>query len=472
MKVLLVNPPWKHGIRGIRWAHTAKSGNYTPPVYLLYSAAVLRDAGHEVSFIDAVATTLSDEEFIEKVKKSQPGLVVVSTSTPSIEIDIESINSIKSATGAVTVAVGELVTILDMDMMRKCESLDYIARGEYDYTVLDIVNCYDDLGPVKNEEIAGITYRQKNQILRNSDKPLIQNLDELPYPAYDLVDINLYHETIFKKLPVVTTVTSRGCPFNCSYCLFPQRVFGRSFRARSAKNVVDEMEYIKYQMKGELVFFHDDTFTVDKERVYEICNEIKRRGLKIKWDTLTRVDTVDRELLEKMHEAGCVMIRLGVESSSEKILENIRKGFTIEKVVETFNMAKEIGIETLATVMFGLPGETKKTITDTIDFIIKLDPSFVQFSIATPYPGTDFYDWLDQKGYLITKEWAKYNGSSSCVIRTKDLEPEDVENGLKMAYDKFYGRWTWRFKRLARGLTSLDELGHFFRCVRAYLARR
>lgn len=469
MKVLFVNPPWEHGIRGIRWAHTAKSGNYTPPVYLLYAAAIVQNSGHEVGFIDAVANALPEDEFIDKVMKHHPKMVVVSTSTPSIELDIRSIKSIKSATGAITVAVGEIVTVLDLDIMSKCTNLDYIARGEFDYTILDIVNNYRDGNG--GEKILGITYRQGEKTIRNQDRPLIQDLDALPYPAYNLTDINLYHETIFKKLPAVTTVTSRGCPFNCSYCLFPQRIFGRRFRARSAGNVVDEMEYIKYQMKAKLVFFHDDTFSVDKKRVYDICKEIKNRKLQIKWDTLTRVDMVDRDLLEKMQDAGCVMIRYGVESSSEEILKNIRKGFSPKKVKEIFNITKDIGIETHATVMFGLPGETKETIRDTIDFVIELDPSFAQFSIATPYPGTDFFNWLEQKGYLTTKNWSKYNGSCSAVIRTEELNPEDLEDALKLAYNKFYGRWSYRFKRLARGLRSLGELEHFYRCVRAYWGR-
>jgi len=231
-------------------------------------------------------------------------------------------------------------------------------------------------------------------------------------------------------------MTSRGCPFNCTFCA-SSLLFGKRFRGRSPKNVVDEIEQVVSEYNPESIEFSDDEFTLDRKRVAGICDEIRRRGLSVIWACSSRVDVISRELLRKMRAAGCFFIYYGVESGSQRILNLMRKGITMEQVIDAIRWTKEVGIETLASYIIGFPGETEEDIEETIALAKKLNTDYAQFSLATPYPGTELYSSAKEKGLLLTEDWPQYTAGKP-IILNNDCSKEDLMRLLTKAYKSFY----------------------------------
>ncbi|MBA7701331.1 Anaerobic magnesium-protoporphyrin IX monomethyl ester cyclase [subsurface metagenome] len=287
------------------------------------------------------------------------------------------------------------------------------------------------------------------------------DLDSLPFLAYHLLPWRRYkpHPPHGRALPFATIITSRGCPYQCSYCSKP--VFGNKFRGQSSERVVDEVAYYKDRFGIKEFAFYDDVFTLDKKRAFAIADNIIKRDLKICWTCEARVNLVDKELLRHMRQAGCYAIAYGIESASQEILDILNKGITLEQIEEAIRITREVGMQTVGYFMIGSPGENLETIRKTIQFAKKLKLDFAQFAITTPFPGTELYNlYLRDKGGVIPWENFVYDGSGreiTPVFESSSLSRDDLQRWVKRAYREFYLRPTYFWQRI-RQVTSIGEL--------------
>jgi anaerobic magnesium-protoporphyrin IX monomethyl ester cyclase len=410
MKTLIINPPGEKGFdRSGRWPAKSMGGTFIEPLFLAYTAAVLEKEGLPVELIDCRPFYISQEELLEKIDENA-ALAVLQTSTPSIDLDLDTAKKIKNKFPKIKIAlVGSHVTILDKEIMENNEHVDFVVRREYEYTIRDLAR------EIEPEKILGITFRKNGEIVRNPDRPYIENLDELPFPARHLLPMHTYFDPMFKSRMTFRLMGSRGCVYQCTFCLWPQTMYGRRIRFRDPKKIVDEIEYFINNQGARGFYFEDDTFTTSPKHVEGVCNELLRRKIKISWSCLGRVDTMTEEMLKMMKMAGCYMIRVGIESSSQEILDRVKKGITIEQIVKSMKMMKKIGIKVHASYVLGLPGETKETLEEDVKFAIKLDNDYGQFGMAVPYPGTEMYKEAEEKGWLRTKNWKDYDAAEKSV---------------------------------------------------------
>ena len=446
MKTLIINPPAETGFeRSGRWPSKSTGGACQEPLFLAYAAAVLEKNNLDVELIDCRPEYISLEELL---KKATPGvgLIVIQTSTPSIDLDLVSARALKEKNNNILIAlVGPHPAVFDREILAEHFYVDIIIRGEYDYTIRDLAREIELRSNFK--EIKGITYRRGSEIIRNESAEPIANLDELPYPARHFLPLDKYFEPLFVGRPTLRLISSRGCPFHCTFCAWPQMMYGHAFRARNPIKVADEIEFMKKEYKIKEYYFDDDTFTIDARRVNAICDEIIRRKINLPFECLARVNTVTPELLKKMKLAGCRVIRYGVESASPDILKNINKQITVEQIISAFRETKQAGIKTHATIMFGLPGETEATIKQTIKFVLELDPDYAQFPIAIPYPGTEFYKLVKANGWLKSDNWEDYTGDCP-IVEYPNLSREKIAAASKLALKKFYLRPSYIFKKM------------------------
>ncbi len=460
MKVVIANPPWPgegFGARSdVRWPHKRSDKFIEYPIYLAYLAAVVRQRGYEPVFIDAVLEELGIDAFAGKVSGAAPGLTVLECSTPSIDYDLATARAVKAALpGAAVVLVGSHVTVFHREIMAANPAVDAICRGEYDFTVGDLGDAVSAGRSFAG--IAGVTWREGKEVRVNPDRPLIEDLDLIPFPARDLVSSPCYRQGTFRGKNPTTVVTSRGCPFGCVYCLWPRTLYGRKFRSRSAANVVAELEECIRKYAVDEVYFDDDSMALDRERMLEICRLIRERGLKFEWIAQCRVSSMDEELLKAMKAAGCRYIRFGVESGSEKMLKLMKKGITLEQVERAFFLCRKIGIRTQAFFLFGVPGENAATIAETIAFAKRLPADSAQFAVVIPHPGTELFARTAADGTLKYGSWADF---SSCrgMIETPELSLKEVEAARVRAYKEFYFRPSYMLRTLKSVRSGSDFL--------------
>ncbi|RLG92853.1 MAG: B12-binding domain-containing radical SAM protein [Candidatus Hecatellales archaeon] len=442
MKILLVNPPIPHEIELYSTA-----GIVAPPMGLTYLAAVLEKYGYHVEILDAPVLSLSHEQIEEEIKKREPDIVGITATTAMINSALQVAKTAKTVLPESIVVLGGIhVTFSYESIMRENPFVDIACIGEGEYTLLELVQTLEKEGDLKN--VKGIVYRKNGELVKNQPRPLIENLDELPFPARHLLPMHKY-KAFGENMILGTILTSRGCPFNCIFCS-SSLLFGKKFRARSPKNVVDEVEQFQEAYKTRYVEFVDDTFTFDRKRAEAICKEIIDRKLDTRWVCSCRVDLIDKELMQTLKKAGCVMIYFGVESGVQRIINLMRKGIKLEQAERVMKWAREVGIETVASFVFGIPGETWEDAMQTIKFAKKLNPDYVQFSIATPFPGTELYQIAKREGLLLTEDWSKYTVLKP-VMRTKELSVEQLQRLIKKAYFSFYLRPSVVFRYLKKG---------------------
>ncbi len=480
MKVLIANPPWPgpgYGARSdVRWPHKRSDKYIEYPIYLAYTAAVVEQAGFEVAFLDAIMDELDIPEFAQQVCGLGPRLALLETSTPSIEFDLQTAAAIKeSSPGTYVALLGSHVTQFHHETVADNPAVDAVIRGEFEHTAADLAQALRNGSPLSN--VLGLTYRDAEGLVRaNGNRPLFEPLDRMPFPARHIVKGDGYRAGIYSGGRPTTMISSRGCPYRCTFCLWPDILYGHKFRARGAANVVDEIEQVVRTYGHDEIYFDDDTFTLDRQRVLDICRLIQERSLhkEVEWIAQCRVDTVDHEVLSAMKAANCGYILFGVESGSPEMLEKMRKGITLERVREAFRLTREIGIKTQAFFLFGIPGETQGTIRQTIELAKEINASSTQFAVAIPHPGTALYDECKANGWLTTENWADYTSEAS-LIETPWLTAQEVEEARIRAYREYYYRPQFivgealrirrlaDIKRLARGANSVRARIGFFR---------
>ncbi len=423
VKISLVNPPPLKGV-------------YRHQLYLsiglAYLAAVLEKNGHEVTVIDCPASEIDLNQLKIKLSSAEPKLIGITSMTPTIQSAIQSAYAAKeTCPDALVVLGGPHATFMDEQVLSEEKSIDIVVRGEGEQTLLDLTQ---NVSNHKNlNKIEGITYRNNGHTVRTSNRAYIQNLDELPRPAYKYFPLEKYRLYGRRILPIIT---SRGCPSQCSFCT-TSRIFGKAFRARSPQNVVDELEWLRDVHGADAFSFYDDTFTLDKTRALKICEEMKNRKIGIPWDCQTRVSTVSKQLLSKMREANCQQVFFGVESGCQKILDAVNKGTTVEQNKAAIKMAKKAGLFVAVSVMVGYPGETPEMLKQTIDLLRNTEPDDAYICVATPYPGTELRNLIEKMGWNISNDWKRYD-TTAPVFDNPNLSTEDVTKIRSSFYDSFY----------------------------------
>lgn len=453
-KIFLGNSPWKkpgyYGVRaGSRWPHFEKEGDcYMPfPFFMAYAAALLEQNGVEVALVDGIAEGIATEEFFDRLVASNPCAVVYEVSTPSIDVDLEVARRTKEMLGndVPVVFCGPHHDMFREDFLAQHPEVDIVMKGEYEFTLLNLVTCLQ--GDESLETVQGILFRdEQGKVIVNPPRPLEADLGKFPWPARHHLPMDKYFDLPGGiPAPSLQLWASRGCPFSCIFCSWPQIMYGdKSYRTREPKDVVDEIEHCVKEYGFKSFYFDDDTFNVGKERMLAICQEIKSRDLNLPWAIMARADCMDREILQAMKDAGLVALKYGVESAVPEILEAAGKNLDLDKVRDTVRITRELGIKYHLTFTFGLPGETRETIRRTVDLAVELDPDSLQFSIVTPFPGSKYFDILDRKGFLLSKNWEEYDGYNRAVIRTENLSRADLETALVFANRR------WKRHRLKR----------------------
>jgi hopanoid biosynthesis associated radical SAM protein HpnJ len=431
-RVFFLSPPSFDGFdggAGSRFQAKREVRSFWYPTWLAQAAALC--PGSKV--LDAPVEEASVEDSIRTARGFD--VLILFTSTPGFSNDVKIVEQFKAAfPQMLTGMVGPHASVLPEETLRTCNALDFVARGEFDQTISDLAQGK----PLS--EIEGISYRREGRIAHNPDRAILQNMDELP-SVLDVYrrDLSIQKYVIGYLLhPYLSIYTGRGCPGACSFCLWPQTIGGRQYRTRSAKTVVAEMARAK-ELFPEVkeFFFDDDTFTADLSRAEEIARGLKSLG--IVWSCSARAN-VPEKTLRILKEGGLRCIMVGIESGSEAILRNIKKGITTGQARKFMKNCRDLDITTHATFALGLPGETRATIQHTIDFAKELDPDTIQVSIATPYPGTEFYRQAVENGWLSQSPLVSRSGFQEVAIEYEDLSREEIFRAVETFYHRFYFR--------------------------------
>jgi len=409
-----------------------------------YLAAVLEKNNYQVDVIDCQVLKLSFDDFKSEIRKRQPDIVGVTSSTLTYQTGLKLIKIAKEACpNCITLAGGSHVTFWDDHALEECQELDIVIRREGENTILELVQRIET--GKSYTDVLGTTCRKDGKIVRNPDRPYIEDLDSLPFPARHLWPMERFRELE----DILYLATSRGCVYWCEFCT-TVRMHGRKYRMRSPKNVVDELEYLNKTYKVHKFTFCDDAFTVDQPRTEAICNEILSRGLKIEWNCGTRVDMLTKEMLVKMKDAGCISVWFGVESGTQQVLDAMKKGITPELTIKVLGWVREVGLKPVPNVILGFPGETKESAWKTIKFVEKVAPDDVGFyNVATPFPGTPMYDMVKEKGWLRVTDFDKYD-TTKPIFETPQLSMKELGKLREGAFHHYYLRRAYFFDKKRR----------------------
>ena len=467
LKTLFLSPPSFENYDGgasSRWPATREIESYWYPVWLAYPAGMLEGS----RLLDASPHKVTAEETI-KIGKDYEFLVLF-TSTPAFQGDIKLAAAMKAANPKLKIAfVGPHVTTLPEPSLKDGQAIDFIVRREFDYAVVEYAN-----GKPLNE-ILGVSYRGPNgQILHNPDRPAVADLDALP----DVVDVYKRdldprrYSVPFLLYPFVSLYTTRGCPAQCTFCLWPQTLSGHPWRKRSTDAVAAEMAKAKeYWPWVKEFFFDDDTFNIQKVRTIELCTKLK--PLKLTWSCTSRV-TTDYETLKAMKESGCRLLIVGYESGDQQILKNIKKGATVERARDFTRDCKKLGLIVHGDFILGLPGETKETIRRTIDFAKELDVDTIQVSLAHAYPGTELYDFAKANGFLKAEgsQMVDAMGHQVAMIEYPGISRDYILEMVHRFYDEYYFRPKAVFRIVKKAVFNSSERKRLYKDAKSFLKLR
>jgi|TARA_B100001971_G_C18262386_1_gene588186 radical SAM superfamily enzyme YgiQ (UPF0313 family) len=452
MKVLLINPPDINMIRTNLPAvlDSEEHVGYYPPIGLLYVAAhAEKETNYKIEVLDTLVEELDYDGIEKEIIRRQPDVVGIQTMTFTLIDVIKTARVVKKVNKNIHVCLGGPHINLYPDETIAIPEIDSLVLGEGEHAFADLLKCLDS-----NSELAkvkGIVFQKNGKIINPGARPMIENLDTLVHPARNLIPIEKYWSVLAKNAPITTSMTSRGCPFKCIFCDRP--FFGKSFRFRSAKNVVDEMEECVKVGIREFVFY-DDTFTIDRKRVYGICEEIEKRKLDVFWSVRARVAGLDEKILMTMRKAGCIRIHFGVESGNEEILKVMKKGITLEEIRTAFKLAKKVGMTTLGYFMLGNPSETREQMMETIEFANTLNADYANFALTTPYPATELYQMGFEEGIIEDDYWREFAKNPTEEFAPRfwggegHLAEDELMEMLVYSYKSFYRRPRYMLNQL------------------------
>jgi len=463
MRVLIINPPWPgkgFGTRSQNRIIKHRSDKYLQyPIFLAYSTSQLKAVGHGVVYIDSVIQGLDLRQTLAEAKKKKPDVIFMETTTPSIEADYGDLTGLKDATGAKVIVGGPHATYFHKTVLEECPAIDVVIRHEFDTKIANVVSNLDNLGDVE-----GITYRNGAEIIDNGDGHWAMDLDKVPFPDRDVIPWQWYLEAWYSRQPFMNLMTSRGCPYHCAFCLWPQIMYGHKQRFRGLDNVLSEIHYLINRYGVKELNIDDGTFTTNKQRVIEFCQRLRREKINIIWTCNGRLDHLDDEMLVEMKKSGCKMIRLGVESGSQEVLDKMKKGLTLQQIEDGMRLVKKHGIQALGGFMFGFPYDSRESIEKTIRLAKRLSPDQVQFSISMCYPGTSLYEYAKDNDLLVAKSFKEFDMTYGPVVKTLDMEREELEHILARAYREFYFRPRYILQTLLH-MNNMDEIKRVFRSL-------
>jgi radical SAM superfamily enzyme YgiQ (UPF0313 family) len=401
----------------------------------------MESEGHDVQVLDCVMERMDFDGFRDYLKGKTYDVFGITATTPEIGNAHKVASFIKEhEKSALTIIGGPHSTALPKDTLENFKDFDVAIIQEGERSVIELLKKFER--GEKPDSVRGIAYRDGENVFINEPREHIHDLDSLPFPAWDKFRIRKYKGYLgLRKKQEIPILTGRGCPSQCIFC---QRALGSRVRFRDPKKVVDEIER-DVSLGAESILVCDETFTLIKKRVIEICDEIIKRELhkKIEWHCETRADRVDLEILKKMKEAGCVMVNYGVESGNDYILEKIKKGITVEQVRKAFRHSQEAGLKTYMNLIFGHPFETRETIEDSINLLMEINPDYVTIGIMVPFPGTEIQE-MAKKGEgglkIVSSGWDLYAKQDCGVLSVNDLTNDDLKRYHSLAYTKFYIR--------------------------------
>ncbi len=465
MKTLLLNPPSFEGFDGgasSRWPATREIESYWYPVWLAYPAAMIPES----RLLDAPPHGVSPEETVQIA--TEYDFVVLFTSTPGFSSDVLLAEMMKAAKPSLKIAfVGPHVTTQPEQSLMASEAIDFVTYKEFDYSVTEFAS------GMPLEDIKGISFRKDGKIVHTERRLPIENLDALPWatPIYKRdMDITRYNVP-FLLHPYISFYTTRGCPAKCTFCLWPQTFDGHMWRQRSVDDVANEVKHaLELFPNIKEIFFDDDTFTIGKERVLALCERFK--PLNFTWSCTSRVH-VDLETLQAMRGAGCRLFIVGFESGNPQILKNIKKGATVEQAREFMKNCKKAGIVVHGDFIIGLPGETRETIEQSLQFAKELDCETIQVSIAHAYPGTEFYNFAQTNGYFRSDvEMTDETGHQLPHIEYPGLSRAQMMEAVEYFYDQYYFRPRIVARIVKKAIFDSKERNRLYKEAQEYLSLR
>lgn len=429
------------------------------------AAALIEFRGDDVRIFDMEALEADYQDLEEFLRQEKPDIVGVDIRTPLIRKTEKITQLAKRAIPRATVIVGGPHTFLPMhDTLREIPAADYGLRGEAEYTLTEFLNCLEKGASVARlKRIPGMMLREGKKVFYSRRVPRIEDLDKLPLPAHHLLPLDKYVDPFVPHKRFFAIMTTRGCPYNCSFCTEPV-IYGRKLRIRSPENVADEVENLIKNHGVDYIIFHDATFNYSTQRVKALCREFLKRKLKFKWKVKARVDRVNLGMLKLMKKAGCQIIGYGVEAGTEKTLKVLNKGFTIPQVQRAFKLTKKAGLDILAYFMIGTYGETKGDVMKTINLSIELDPTYAHIMTTTPMPGSKMY--AENKETIWVDDWSDFYFYNA-IVDTEQLSHQEIKKLHRLAYTKFYLRPSYIIKQLLtlKSLTDFKlkfKMGLFF----------
>ncbi len=457
MKILLINPRHRQVIKSNFPDEIDKEAVLFPSLGILYIAAFLKnESRHMVTVLDMEAENIDVFQLENKIIENKPDIIGLHTNTFNL-LDVFLIaRKVKEIDSNIHITLGGPHVNIYPDETMLNNNIDSLILGEGEITFSMLVNALEKKISLSN--IKGIVYREGLKVMKTTPPEVIHNLDILPFPDRKIIPLERYRNILTSGHISTTMISSRGCSYNCIFCYHGH--MGKGIRFRSSGNVVSEMEECS-NLGIKDIFFYDEVFTLDEKRTFDICNDIIKRKLKIRWSIRTRVDIVNISMFRRLKEAGCERIQFGVEAGTSQILSVLNKKITLNQVQEAFRAAKEAGIETLAYFMIGSPTETRSQILETIDFAIRLNPDYTHFSITMPFPDTELYK-MGLKGNIFKNDfWSEFakqpNVETNLYFWEEHLSEKELYWFLKYAYRRFYFRPQYFLKKLF-SLGSLKEL--------------
>jgi radical SAM superfamily enzyme YgiQ (UPF0313 family) len=472
MRILLLNPPRYEGIPVIREERCEITERYSilEPYSLLQIGSIIRNSGHEVELVDANGLDLDYQDIAKVIGEKRFDMVFFRFTPTTFDWDMKTAEvSKKNKPDSITVGICWTLGDLAHSVMSDAKSLDIFVRHEYEVVMPRLVSAIEkgDLSRVD-----GIAYRNEREITVNGDAEPISDFDSLPLPAYDLLpSLKPYFINTPHGSPFTIMYTSKGCPFKCIYCTVAQT----KWKVRSAKRVLEELRYLKNNYDIRTVSFFDETFTLKRDRVIDIAESIRDEKLDIVWYCNTRVHLVDEDLLRVMKEGGCRGISFGIESGSQKILNDACKGTTVEDAKKAVKLTKKEGIKAYCSFILGLPGEDWSTVKQTLDFVKETLPTGAQFNVAVPYPDTVLYEIALERGWIEEADWRRFY-QDEAIMRTDALSTEDLNRARDKAYRTLYFNPRWIFQNIRFVLRNTEDFPlatrYWFKIMNNYVVHR
>ncbi|MBN2890729.1 MAG: radical SAM protein [Bacteroidales bacterium] len=466
--ILLINPPQENTLQaGIEDDFVDIIGYY-PPLGLMYMATMLKNNGYDVKILDCVPMNIRYDKIKSIVADFQPFAVGISTFTMSMIDVLNTAKVVKDISSNIHVILGGHHTLLYPKQSVKYSNVDYILIGEADYTFPQLLNALEnDFSDEEILKIQGVGFYRNGVEKINYSRAIVENLDDLPFPDRSMLPMEIYQSIVGRNKMVATVMSSRGCPFKCTYCYTPSK----KYRSRSTENIMQEVRYL-ISLGYKEIFFFDDLFALKPEKVIEFAKALVVENIKIDWSFRGRINAVTEEMIYEVKKAGIHRIQFGIESGVDKTLKRVKKGITTEQIINVIKWCKKAKITTIGNFMIGLPDETEADINETLKFSRKIGLNYSQYSILVPYPFTEIYTEAMQKGLFSKDYWLEFSNDPYGTYKnfkveywTETVSEEFLFKTIKQSFKRFY----FRPITILNKLREIRTLREFWFAVRGAL---